>query len=154
MCVVVAVGACWCARRSLSCSRTCVHACVRACMRERVYTKVGVRSNGEKGVKGGTITVPRFRATTRRHPFDLHPRCRVPNQPTIYPTDYSPSPSSFNARLHPRPSLYPHYVLFSTFFPPSCPPPVEAITRALAAKEEATPSESIVLLRRGREVGR
>jgi len=45
-----------------------------------------------------------------------------------------------------------HHVLFSTFLSLSCPPPVEAVTRALAAKEEATPSESIVLLHCGRKV--
>lgn len=33
--------------------------------------EVGVRGNG-KGSRG-TITEPRFRATTRRHPFNLHP---------------------------------------------------------------------------------
>lgn len=64
-----------------SCMRGCVHA---PRMRARVYnSEVGVRGNREKGMKGGTITVPRFRATTRRHPFNLHPRCRVLNQPAI-----------------------------------------------------------------------
>lgn len=96
-----------------------LHTCVHACVQERVHTEVGVRSNGEKGVKGGTITVPRFRATTRRHPFDLHPRCRVPNQPAIYPAD-PPSLSSLNARSHPRRSPRTLFYIPFSFLPSTC----------------------------------
>lgn len=78
----------------------CVHKFVPVCVC-RVYAwdswprvrvsvcaciEVGVRGNG-KGSRG-TITEPRFRATTRRHPFNFHPpppSFRVPNQPAIHP---------------------------------------------------------------------
>lgn len=50
--------------------RVCVCRCVRVSKSELGATEKGSR---------GTITEPRFRATTRRHPFNLHPRSVFPN---------------------------------------------------------------------------
>lgn len=99
-----------------SCMRGCVHA---PRMRARVYnSEVGVRGNREKGMKGGTITVPRFRATTRRHPFNLHPRCRVLNQPAIS----LPLLSPFQLLLSPYPWYSPRilFYVFSSFSSFTC----------------------------------
>lgn len=131
-----------------ACMHACVHACgVHACVQERVYIEVGVRSNGEKGVKEGTITVPRFRATTRRHPFDLHPPmpCSKPTQRYTPPILFLPSMPARTPDVR-----HVHFSTFLSFLPSTC---RRAVTRTLAAKEEATLSESIVLLHRGREVG-
>lgn len=96
--------------------------CMRACVRKRVYVEVGVRGNEEKGVKGGTITVPRFRATTRRHPFDLIPDAvfqtnRRYTPPTLRPSATPPPPpSASRSQRSPRTAFY---ISFS-FLPSTC----------------------------------
>lgn len=96
-------------KRAYVCSRVCdrEYAALRACInsfqcvprvcgwdswtRVRVSVcaciEVGVRGNG-KGSRG-TITEPRFRATTRRHPFSRRP-LRNPPIPCSKPTGNPP----------------------------------------------------------------
>jgi len=116
-------------------SRVCVSTRVRANART---PRSEFRKYGGKGAKGGTITAPRFRATTRRlHPFGL----RYPPG-AVYQTNWQYTPLVL--RIAPRvplpsvPRRSPR-TLFYTRVPSSFrPPPVEAVSRVLAAKGEET----------------
>lgn len=95
-----------------------MRACVHACVQERVYRSRS-RNNGERE-RGGTITVPRFRATTRCHPFDLHPPMPCSKPTSDIPHRLCISLSFFNARSHPRcPPRTLFYIPFC-FLPSTC----------------------------------
>lgn len=100
-CVCVCVRARVCVGGILG--RVCVCRCVRVSKSELGATEKGSR---------GTITEPRFRATTRRHPFNLHPRSVFPNRPAIHPFCFI----SFSSSLLP-----PHASLVEALRPPLSP---------------------------------
>lgn len=94
--------------------------------------------------------MPRFRPTTRRHPFDLHSPVMPCSKPTgDIPRSLRPPPTPFDTPSEPLDIR--HVLSFHAFFLFLCALPVEAVTRGKREGGERGRIDFVLLYRHKRK---